>query len=179
MCWFRAARVKLSESEMNWIVTWLQRKTNLIALSFFFFYFFFSSPQPPAQLSSSSKREWRNKIWVLLTHSPSILLPCHSLSTPILIRIMWFYKVTVRRGDEATNWTGCLTSLWIVTTHTGAGSLIGGPAESWGNVSFPSSISGSDGDTHTHPHPNTRLHTHLHTHTHTHAESQKASRGHK
>lgn len=90
---------------------------------------FSSSPQPPAQPFEFKKRAEGDEIWALLTHGPSISMLCHCLSTPILIRVMWFYKVAVRRGDEATNRSGCLTSRGIATTHPGAGSLIGGPAE--------------------------------------------------
>lgn len=88
-----------------------------------------SSPQPQAQFPKFKKRTGKDEIWVPLTYSPSISLLCHCLSTPILIRVMWFYKVAVRSGDEATNRSGCLTSRRIATTHPSAGSLIGGPAE--------------------------------------------------
>lgn len=96
-----------------------------------------------------------------LTHSPSESMLCHCLSTLILIRIMWFYKVAVRSRDEATNLGSCLMRRCIVTTYPKADPwlavLLNAP-ESWGNVSFLNSLFSNDDFAYTG------------THTHTHAE---------
>lgn len=105
----------------------------------------------------------RNEIWVSSTHSSSESMLCHCLSTLILIRIMWFYKVAVRSKAEGTNLSSCLMSRCIVTTDPKAGSLIGGPDEYWvvrERVISEYHLSNDD-----FAHACTHAGTHTHTHT--------------
>jgi len=124
-----------------------------------------SEPPPPLSLPpgralwvQKERAEKGVKSWVPLTRGPSISSLCHCLSTPILIRVMWFYKVAVRRGDEATNRSGCLASRREETCRfrTPAPTMTAAPS---------------------HKCVHTHTHTHTHKYTHTCRQAYTGIRG--